>query len=148
MLPAPSQVPDDEAAHVGCWRLGVGEGAEGVVLGVRQVDLEPVPPSWIPVRYPGLHWTTRSAPPPSTPDRPGAACAAHTYSVVNVRAEFPIGSVTGSATGDEVYVNGLRTTPASAAAVLKALSAPSNTGISIGPHGPDGKSSSVPTRSS
>ena len=99
---------------------------------------EPVPPSWLSLRYPGLHWTTRSAPPPSTPDRPGAVCAVHTYSDVNVRAEFPIGSVSGSCIGDVVFVNGQRATPATAVAVLKTLSSPSNTGISIGSHGSRG----------
>lgn len=91
---------------------------------------EPVPPSWISLRYPGFHWTTRSAIPSATPVRAGAVCTKHTNSV-NVRAEFHVGSVTGSGTGDVVTINGQRATPATAVAVLKALSSRSNRGITI-----------------
>ncbi|MCH7702587.1 MAG: hypothetical protein IID37_12960 [Planctomycetes bacterium] len=98
---------------------------------------EPVPPSWISLRYPGFHWTTRSAIPSATPVRAGAVCTNHNYSV-NVRAEFHVGSVTGSAAGGAVFVNGQRATPATAVAVLKTFGSPSNRGITIGPHSPGG----------
>lgn len=95
---------------------------------------EPCPASWLMIRYPGF--STRTGPVfPSGSSPSAAACKTHAY-LVSVRADFPAGSCTGTATAtaaEVVLVNGQITTPQTAENVLKDLSAPSNAGISIGP---------------
>lgn len=88
---------------------------------------EPVPPPWIPLRYPGVHWTS---------DEPaaGGRCQACGYDVA-VRAEFRAGSVSGRGgmgPDERTIVNGIGLSLDNGPEVLKALMAPDNFGIQIG----------------
>ena len=97
---------------------------------IRRWEL--VPPRWIPMRYPGIHW--RSAHSGRSKSDTAGQCKEHLYGV-SIRAEFRVGSVTGSTTpdvGEVPWINGQITTPQTAPDVLKSLMAPSNTGITIG----------------
>ena len=93
---------------------------------------EPKPPRWIPVRYPGIHWTSRASPSEGT-TAPG--CDAHRYDV-NVRFDLFIGGWCSGRglykRGEVVTFNDRPATLATAARVLKALTDPSNFGIAVG----------------
>ena len=96
------------------------------------------PPDWIPLRYPGIHWTSRTqrisrlADPDDIPDP--SVCRPHVFDVA-VRFDLPIGGrVSGQclgAQGEVVVINGEPVTPESAKKLLKVLLAPGNNGVRV-----------------
>jgi len=93
---------------------------------------EPKPPRWIPFRYPGLHWTSRT---PVTPTGNAPPCRIH-YDGVSVRFDLYNGGWASaksmSGQWDVLTLNGLVTTVETAPEVLKQLMDPSNNGIRVG----------------
>jgi hypothetical protein len=103
----------------------------GLVTTVRR--WEPESPPWIPLRYPGFHRSSETAP-QTIGDARDQDCLEHLHRVTVV-ADLAVGSRTGTATalsGDVVVINGRKASPSTAVEVLKSLMSPSNTGITIG----------------
>jgi rRNA maturation protein Nop10 len=91
---------------------------------------EPVPPSWIPFRYPGVHWTSGD----SENIREAGSTASRRSWDVQVRSDNWIGSCCMGTTrdpGEIVEVIDLETTPSTAPDVLKGLTSPSGGWTSI-----------------
>jgi hypothetical protein len=91
---------------------------------------EPVPPSWIPFRYPGVHWTSGD----NENIREAGSTASRRSWDVQVRSDNWIGSCCMGTTrdpGEIVEVNGLETTPSTAPDILTELMSPSRSRISI-----------------
>lgn len=83
---------------------------------------EPQPPRWIPFRYPGMHWTSRSS---VAHNSPSAPCSGHHYALT-LRHDFFDG---GGATGtfpcfDQATINEEKVTPDTAPHVLESLMSP------------------------
>jgi hypothetical protein len=96
---------------------------------------EPVPPSWIPFRYPGFHWTSGDS--REMNDQEAASQRGWDVQVVSDFGFF--GGCSGRASkdpGEVLEVNQLLTTPSTASEVLKDLMSPMNSGISLWSHVP------------
>lgn len=111
-------------------KMVLTDSSSGQVVTVTR--WEAVPPRWIPLRYAGVHWTSRtgSVPPGDTTTAP---CATGAYSV-NVRVEMRCGWCSGTgnaAAGETVYINGRQANPDTAAEILRRMMSPANTGITI-----------------
>ena len=104
----------------------IDSGAQAIVC-----RHELVSPSWMPIRYPGIHWTSGSLEQTesqsASPNQRGIA--------VSVAADLGIGGNCGGTIsyrpGQVAKVNHLETTPATAATVLKQLMSPSSNGITL-----------------
>ena len=98
----------------------------GQTLTVKRCEL--ASPRWLPFRYPGVAWGIGPTSPAGS-----SPCVRHGYQI-SLQAEFPIGRATATinASPNEIgIVNELPATPEGAKVLLKALSAPSNTGVSV-----------------
>ena len=93
--------------------------------------MEPRVAGWLPIRYPGVTWITGTTGPEAN-----ASCAAHRYHV-SVQSDMKQGSLSANSAASDsissIYVNGILATPDNTGAMLKALMAPNNFGVAIGP---------------
>lgn len=89
---------------------------------------EPQSPSWLPIRYPGFHWTT------NTPDRPDNSLGIGLFTIV-VNSQFAEGSrisFTSDATdGSDLTINGIPTAPENAVEILRLYTDADNPRIQI-----------------
>jgi hypothetical protein len=110
-------------------RITFASPTSGVTMTIRRWEFES--PRWIPLRYPGFHWTTWT---PGGADSSDGGLDVSALDVV-VGFEFSGGGsarASGSSSADQILtINGIPALPETGARLLKALQAPGNMGVAL-----------------
>ncbi len=117
---------------VGPRRLAIGHihlACKTCTQSVTTYRFEPIPPTWIPGRYPAFRWTTRT--PPVVSD--GGACASHVFNDVRVKFDMFAGGFAFAhrypLVPEAQTMNGQLLVPETSHDVLRHLMSPYNRGL-------------------